>query len=351
MLNVLDYGAAGDGTTDDTAVIQGVLDIAAGGGTVYIPAGSYSLTSTLFLRSGTTILASGAYLFGAGNHRLLANFRSTDNFPGYTGNGDIVIDGGVWDVKGQTIPMGSVGLNVMSFAHASHIRLENVTLRNTSWAHACEFNAINHGTWVNCRAEGFTDTNTDPAVDRQKAEAFQIDMAAEGSTSLAPFDNTPCKNITVERCYAGPSAEMGSWGALTGSHTGKGLNVWYDDIKVLDSTADGTLKYAVHGECWRDPIIRGNYISGSGGTSIFLDSCVGGIVTANSVRDAGSNGINCSRTNGTVITGNSINNPTNHAIYLDQASYGVVTSNYCYGGDIYKTASCTGVSVVANVIR
>jgi len=350
MLDVRDHQFDLSGVTDNRQAFQDLVDVAAGEA-VLIPYGSVRVDGTVYLSSGTRIISEGAYIYGAGNHRLLANFRPGDNFPAYSGNGNIVIVGGIYDVKGQTIPMGSAGPNVMSFTHAANIHLENVTLRNTSWAHACEFNAVNNGTWIGCRAEGFTDTNTDPGVDRQKAEALQVDCAALGSTSCAPFDNTPCKNITVERCYAGPSAEMGSWGTLTGSHTGKGLGITYDAIKVLDCTAEDTLKYGIHAECWRDPIIRGNSITGTGGTSIFLDSCVGGIVTANSVRDSGSNGINCSRGNGTIITGNSINNPANHAIYLDQASYGIVTSNYAYSGDIYRTASCVGVVIADNSIR
>lgn len=42
----VDYGATGDGTTDDRAVIQAAIDLvsAAGGGTVYFPDGTYRLT-------------------------------------------------------------------------------------------------------------------------------------------------------------------------------------------------------------------------------------------------------------------------------------------------------------------
>jgi len=47
--NVKDYSAVGDNTNDDTAEIQAALNAcdAAGGGTVYFPAGTYKITAVL----------------------------------------------------------------------------------------------------------------------------------------------------------------------------------------------------------------------------------------------------------------------------------------------------------------
>lgn len=47
VYNVLDYGAVGNGSTDDRAAIQAALDACrvAGGGTVYLPAATYAITT------------------------------------------------------------------------------------------------------------------------------------------------------------------------------------------------------------------------------------------------------------------------------------------------------------------
>jgi len=79
-VNVLDFGAVGDGVTDDTAAIQAAVD-AAGKGTVYFPQGSYLITTCINVTTGPGISRSGISFVGEGGRRALVTIiGSTSNW-------------------------------------------------------------------------------------------------------------------------------------------------------------------------------------------------------------------------------------------------------------------------------
>ncbi|MFD5468908.1 glycosyl hydrolase family 28-related protein [Streptomyces sp. NPDC127105] len=61
-LSIRDFGAQGDGVTDDTAAVQAAVDAAsaAGGGTLYIPAGRHIVNGSLTWASGVNAIGAGA---------------------------------------------------------------------------------------------------------------------------------------------------------------------------------------------------------------------------------------------------------------------------------------------------
>ncbi len=71
LVSVLDYGATGDGTTDDTAAIQAAIDT---GKSIFFPPGDYACASSLDMNT------SGQQLRGAGKTITQIKFTGTGNF-------------------------------------------------------------------------------------------------------------------------------------------------------------------------------------------------------------------------------------------------------------------------------
>jgi len=131
------FGAVGDGRTDDTAALQKALD--SGQRTIHVPAGVYVIRRTLLIGSDTTLsLDKGAVVrlgdgaaAAAGGDCFLIRSRDVEN-----GNENITVDGGVWDGNCAKNPRGeehakdSYGGVGMSFVQVRKLTVRNVTMRN-----------------------------------------------------------------------------------------------------------------------------------------------------------------------------------------------------------------------------
>lgn len=142
VLNVKDYGAAGDGTTDDTAAIQAAIDIAIGGAPaaaassvrsavkpVYIPKGTYKITAPLriysvqgFVMQGdgeeTIITVAGSIAYAVDMNGLYRSRLSDLTITGLSASDDVQSAFGLnWD---PAVAMRSCTGNV----------LERLTVRN-----------------------------------------------------------------------------------------------------------------------------------------------------------------------------------------------------------------------------
>jgi polygalacturonase len=255
-LDVKTFGALGNGTADDAPAIQAALNAAkaAGGGTVWVPVGTYKL-STLPLRiyrNTHLLLASGATMRRGDVVKTMLLNGDKDVYA-YDGEGYITVEGGIWDMVASTAATPAMCL---SFGHARNIKVRNTEFRNIPGYHAIEFNSIDTGIVENCRFEGFKDTG-----DRDFSEAIQIDLAKDVSVfgGFGYYDRTPCRFISITNCYFGEG-----WPRGIGSHSSTN-GVTHKNIHIEGNYFYRTVGLAVSSYNWEHVTIANNMIDDCGG--------------------------------------------------------------------------------------
>jgi hypothetical protein len=124
-VSVKDFGAVGDGVTDDTAAIQAAIDYAlTTGGICYIPAGVFAIASTIKIGSGINLYGQAGHL-------------SSTSVLRYTGTGDAInsknnavrqLHGTIQNlcIEATSTSNTGIGLNLETFGF---LRVNDVTVR------------------------------------------------------------------------------------------------------------------------------------------------------------------------------------------------------------------------------
>ena len=215
------FGANGSDRLSDRAAIQKALNIgqtSSASITVRIPSGTYYLNSPLIIYSDTTLSLddNATLVLQDGVTMMLMNGSTSGDHPGgYLRSKNITITGGTWDGNGSS---GAYATNLIYIVHANNVSISNVKMINCCANHYIEFVGVNKGSITNSRFSDFYLANTDSfesylstvdgtyeyspdAAGSVTSEAIQLDYAGEDtSTGAAPFDLTPCKDITVDGC-------------------------------------------------------------------------------------------------------------------------------------------------------
>lgn len=277
VADVSKYGAKGDGVTDDTAALQSALEFiyGKGGGIVLVNKGTYLLKSGLVISANTILKAVGEvrYLRGRAGGAMLYNADPTDKkMNGYNGNGNIVIDGGIWDAN---IENGFYGnQNVFTLGYANGFTIKNVTFLDVVYGHAIDLSSSINVLIENSKFLGFSD-NTNGG--RYYAEAIQLDQNQKATTkkdangktvnvaasiSIGLPDGTPNVNVTIRNCFFGSNPDnndprFGAWPAGVGSH-GYPEKGPVQNIVVENNTFEELSYAGVHLYKWGDTKIINN---------------------------------------------------------------------------------------------
>lgn len=273
---IREYIISSEGEQDTTTLLSDCLKSNGNNGVkITLLPGNYQLRYTLRFKSNTTFIATDATITqtkaGTG---FIMNGTSAQGKYGSIKN--ILIDGGTWigtaspDKEKTKKPNGYyVGYCGFLFYHGENITIQNCSFKNNYNGHFIEFAAVNKGKIINCNMN----MKGSKYIGEANNEAIQIDntYAKENSPSGQPWDDTPCKNITIKDCDIQYARGVGT--NRIGDSFFENINIIHN--KITSTKGEGINAYDIKGLTITGNTIRvthktNNYLST--GIYIGLDS-------------------------------------------------------------------------------
>ncbi|MBO4579856.1 MAG: S-layer homology domain-containing protein [Clostridiales bacterium] len=234
--------------------------------TVKLPADqTYELNLALKIFSNTTLDLNGSTLVMAptGDSFNMIHIGSYDSdktgVTGYDGYENITIKNGTLDGDGNSSTL-------LKGAHATNVKIENMTLKHTVSTHLSEFAAINKLTVTDCK---FSDMKLSGAKETFY-EAIQLDVLVPSHFGNYHAEALPVKNVKVTGCT------FTNVPRAVGSHTAI-LNAPMTDITIENNTIKDCISAGIQICNWKNVTIKGNTITNCPrGIAVFSVNCNGG---------------------------------------------------------------------------
>ncbi|RKN61926.1 right-handed parallel beta-helix repeat-containing protein [Paenibacillus ginsengarvi] len=332
------YGAKGDGIADDTLALQSALNEALRwpAANVIVPAGTYRMTAELYIFKNTHLKMDAQTVILRGHDgNVIRNYRKDDIFYGYGGNGNITIEGGILDGNATRQPRVCNGI---ALAHAEHITLRNLTIKDNQSGHAAELTGVRYVMIECCNFIGcmFTTQNY--------VEAIQLEPALIGGFAGQAADHTPTHHVTVKDCYFGPSGTPGTvpWPCGVGAH-GAYPDAYFDHIIVRDNVMEQSTYWAIRPFKWRNSVIAGNHLKKVNG-GMFVST-----PSATSASSKDDNGVYhpVQPASTIIIEHNVMDTGTNNGIYVEGFPEGC-GEKIIIANNIFKNLDGQGISLRSN---
>jgi len=234
VYDVQDYGAKGDGVTDDTAAINAAIAAAAGagGGIVYLPAGTYHVAPTPHPQDGTyavcLLMRGGVTLRGAGTGATTVRLAASAALPAGSNSiylvlnaainpalataardtdiavEDLTVDGGA---ATQTVPTHGVFWIGCRDVHHTRVRVQDIygtgSLGGLTETFFYEFQLGAEASYSFCEAvtTGGGSTASGFSADRATGVTY-VGCVARGMKTSNGFTHNTCALLRYSDCHA-----------------------------------------------------------------------------------------------------------------------------------------------------
>ena len=277
-LSVKDYGAVGDGVSDDRQAIQDTIDAAAkglGGGKVYFPEGTYLVKEIVFLRSHTHIEVheKATILNGINikNHPsivfMTGLFTDDGDQVEWEPTEDISYSGGTIDMNGALNEERTKAKNLplinssgaFAIGNSKNVTISNVTFKDSYQGHAIQIAGSKNVLVDNSRFLGQALPKTMKDGQIISKESIQIEPLTRKGFPYALNDNgQKSENVTIQNSYFGKSEKSGELVTAIGTHYQTATTENPSNIKILNNHFDNMMYAGVRFTGFTDILIKGN---------------------------------------------------------------------------------------------
>ena len=277
-LSVKDYGAVGDGVSDDRQAIQDTIDAAAkglGGGKVYFPEGTYLVKEIVFLRSHThlEVHEKATILNGINikNHPsivfMTGLFTDDGDQVEWEPTEDISYSGGTIDMNGALNEERTKAKNLplinssgaFAIGNSKNVTISNVTFKDSYQGHAIQIAGSKNVLVDNSRFLGQALPKTMKDGQIISKESIQIEPLTRKGFPYALNDNgQKSENVTIQNSYFGKSEKSGELVTAIGTHYQTATTENPSNIKILNNHFDNMMYAGVRFTGFTDILIKGN---------------------------------------------------------------------------------------------
>ena len=277
-LNVKDFGAVGDGVTDDHEAMQAAIDAASqglGGGKLYFPEGTYLVKKMVQLKSNIDIrLHDDATIVNG------INFQGRPSIVFMTGpfiNGgdkifwepteNISFTDGTIDMNGALNEEGTKPKNLpfinssggFAIGNSSNVTIRNVTFKDSYQGHAIQIAGSKNVLVDQSRflGQALPKTIKDNAMITK--ESIQIEpMTRKGFPYALNETGVKSENVTIQNSYFGKSDKSGELVTAIGTHYQAVTTQNPSNIKILNNHFDNLVYSGIRFTGFTDIVIKDN---------------------------------------------------------------------------------------------